>query len=310
MKKVGLVLSGGAAYGLAHVGVIKVLVQNNIPIDYISGTSMGSLIGGLYCAGMTTDEMEKVLERSTRNMIVDLDIFGLTEGGLLYGKKVVNFLRKLVGNVNIEDLKIPYCAIAGDIKAGKKYVFKNGDLIDAIRASISIPGIFKPVIKDGMHLVDGGVCDNLPVGEVRNLSAEKVIAVDVCTFYSHEPKLKSVIDVLINSSNMLVSQMVQAQKDKGDVYIKIDQPNVNAEQLNYQNSLNAIKNGEEAALKALPKIRRMLKIKAPRKSRKFSQLANDMLIAHKEIEQNKNETQQNSRENKFENDIEHHDENI
>lgn len=262
MQKIGLCLSGGAAYGLAHIGVIKVLVENNIPIDFVSGTSMGALIGGFFCAGLTVDEMEKILETSTRSMIVDIDLFGLSEG-LLHGRKVVNFLRKILQkDVNIEDLKIPFCAIAGDIKSGKKHVFKSGDLVDAIRASISIPGVFKPIRKDGMLLVDGGVCDNLPVEEVRLLGAEKVIAVDVCTFYTHEPKFKSVIDVIINSSNMLVSHMVQAQKDKGDVYIKINQPNVKADQLNYQNSLNAIKNGEEAANKALSEIKKMLNLEA------------------------------------------------
>ena len=303
MQKIGLTLSGGAAYGLAHIGVIKVLVENNIPIDYISGTSMGALIGGLYSAGISVAEMEKILETSTRSMIVDIDLFGLTEG-FLYGKKVVNFLRKIIKNdVKIEELKIPFCAVAGDIKSGKKYVFKSGDLIDAIRASISIPGIFKPVRKDNMLLVDGGVCDNLPVDEVRNLGAEKVIAVDVCSFYTHEPKFKSVIDVLINSSNMLVSHMVQAQKDKGDVYIKIDQPNVVAEQLNYQNSLNAIKNGELAALKALPKIRRLLGIKSPKVSKKFSQLKHDDCNQINNACQNHTHS---SRENNFENEIEHH----
>lgn len=261
MKKIGLALSGGAAYGLAHIGIIKELIKNDIPIDYISGTSMGALIGGLYCAGIDTDKMESILEKSTRRMIIDFNVFGLAESGLLHGKKVVEFLKNLVGEVNIENLNIPFSAVAGDIKTGKKYVFNSGLLVDAIRASISIPGVFKPVEIKNMCLVDGGVCDNLPVGEVRKLGAEFVIGVDVCTFYRKNPKQKSVIDILINSSNMLVSQMVAAQKDKGDVYIKIDQPNVIADQLNYKNSLNAIKNGEEAAKKIMPKIKRLLGIK-------------------------------------------------
>lgn len=268
MKKIGLALSGGAAYGLAHIGVIKQLIKNNIPIDYISGTSMGALIGGLFCAGIDVEKMESILEKSKRKMIIDFNVFGLVESGLLHGKKVVEFLKNLVGEINIEDLSIPFSAIAGDIKSSKKYVFNSGSLVEAIRASISIPGIFKPVEKDDMCLVDGGVCDNLPVDEARNLGAEIVIGVDVCTFYRQNPKQKSVVDILINSANMALCHMVSAQADKGDVYIKIDQPDVLADQLNYQNSFNAIKNGESAAKKAMPKIKELLGIKSQTRSKR------------------------------------------
>ena len=261
MKKVGLVLSGGAAYGLAHIGIIKVLRENNIPIDVITGTSMGALIGGLYAAGISTNKMEEILIKFTRRMIIDIDIFAISRGGLLHGKKVVKFLQSLVGDINIEDLETPFCAIASDIAAGEKCVLDKGSLVQAIRASISIPGVFKPVIIGKKCLVDGGACGNLPVEEARMLGAEKVIGIDVCSNYKKNFNLKSAVDVVVSSSNLLIKTLVEAQKDKGDVYINIDQPNVEQDKLYYENSKKAIKNGEKAAVKALPEIKKMLGIK-------------------------------------------------
>lgn len=261
MKKVGLVLSGGAAFGLAHIGVIKELEKNNIPIDFITGSSMGALIGGLYSAGISTKKMEEILIKFTRRMIVDLDIFAISKGGLLHGKKVTNLLKSLVGDINIEDCNIPFRATSSDLKAGQKYTFKKGNLVNAIRASISIPGIFKPVRFEKKVLVDGGACDNLPVDEARDMGAEKVIAIDVCTYYKKHIDLKSTIDVLVSASNLLVKNLVENQRDKGDIYIKINQPNVKQDQLYFENSQNAIKNGQRAAKANMEKIKNMLGIK-------------------------------------------------
>lgn len=260
MEKVGLVLSGGAAFGLAHIGVIKELEKNNIPIDYITGTSMGALIGGLYSAGITTQKMEELLKKFTRRMITDIDLFAISGGGLLHGRKVTNILKSLIADINIEDCKIPFRAIATDLYAGEKYVFKSGNLVTAIRASISIPGIFKPVKIGKKVLVDGGAADNLPVDDVREMGAEKVIAVDVCTYYKKKTNIKSAIDIVVNSGNLLVKFLVDRQTDKGDLYIKIDQPNVRQDQLYFENSQNAIKNGENAARANISNIKKLLGI--------------------------------------------------
>lgn len=260
MKKVGLVLSGGAAFGLAHIGVIKELEKNNIPIDYITGTSMGALIGGLYAAGISVEKMEDILVSFTRKKIIDIDLFAISGGGLLHGKKVSNFLKSLVGEIKIEDCKIPFRAVASDIASGKKYVFSKGSLIDAIRASIAVPGLFKPLRIDKKVLVDGGLCDNLPVGEARDMGAKKVIAVDVCSYYKNHIHLKSAIDVVVNSANLLIKNLVAAQKDKGDIYLKIDQPNVKQDHLYFENSRNAIKNGEKITKASMEEIKKMLKL--------------------------------------------------
>lgn len=259
-QKVGLVLSGGAAYGFAHIGVIKVLLKNNIPIDIIAGTSMGSLIGGVFCAGLPIEEMEKIIEKFSRKHIVDLNPFFLADSGLLYGKKVTRFLTKIIGDKKIEDCNKKFCAVATDLNSGKKCVIDSGSIVNAIRASISVPGIFKPVHINGMCLVDGGMCDNLPVEEARRMGADKVISVDVGSYYTKQNKLKSAIDVLISSICLLTANFTLNKEDKGDVYIKIEQPNVGIYTFSSEEAVRSIKYGEKYAEEALPKIKEMLKI--------------------------------------------------
>ena len=261
MEKIGVVLSGGASYGLAHIGVLKELEKNNIPIDVIAGTSMGALIGGLYACGVKINEMEEILKKFTRKNIVDINIFALHDSGLLHGKKVVNFLKKLIGDKKIEDLKIKFCAIASDLNSGNKIVINSGSVVDAIRASISIPGIFKPIRKDNICLTDGGTCDNLPVDDARNMGATKVLSVDVCSFYKKQEKMKSPFDILIASSNLMISNLVNCKKDKGDYCLQIKQKNVKIDKFDSENSFNAIKNGSREAKKYMEEIKKALNIK-------------------------------------------------
>lgn len=260
MKKVGLVLSGGAAYGFAHIGVIKTLLKHNIPIDIISGTSMGALVGGVFAAGMPIEEMEKILEKFSRKHIVDFNPFVLTDTGLLYGKKVSNLLTKLIGDKKIEDCDIKYCAIASDLYSGKKYVFKQGDLVTAIRASISIPVIFKPVKMDKMCLIDGGAHDNLPVKDARKMGADVVIAVDVCSAYKKPTGVKNAVEVALSAVNMMVANLVSEKEDKGEIYIKINQPEVTAEKFSADHAKKSIAYGEKYAKKFIPKIKELLGI--------------------------------------------------
>ena len=259
MKKVALVLSGGAALGFAHIGIIKVLQQNNIPIDIITGTSMGSLVGGAYAAGLSIEEMEKVIETFSRKHIVDFNPFVLADTGLLYGKKVTDLLKKLLGDKKIEDCKIKYSAIAADLYTGNKYVFKKGDLITAIRASISIPVVFKPVKYEQMCLIDGGACDNLPVDDARKMGADMVIAVDVCSEYQKPTKIKNPIDVIVSSANVLISNFIKKQTDKGDIYIKLKQPGVTMDKFTSEEAKKSVNYGVKYAKRFLPKIKELLK---------------------------------------------------
>ncbi len=261
MEKVGLVLSGGSAYGFAHIGVLKVLEENNIPIDIIAGTSMGAIVGGLYSAGMTTKEMEEVLKSFSRNRIVDFNLFGIFDEGFLYGKKVTKFFSNLIGDKNIEDCEKKFCCVASDLASGHKYVFEKGPIVQAIRASMSIPGIFRPVKIDKMCLVDGGISDNLPVEDARRLGATKVISVDVCSYYKKQNNLKSAVDVIISATNLLTSNYVKQVADKGDLYIKIDQPSVSFDKFSADDIEKSIAYGRRYAKEMLPEIKRMLNMK-------------------------------------------------
>jgi len=258
MKKVALVLSGGSAYGFAHIGVIEELEKNNIPIDIITGTSMGALIGGLYSAGISTNEMKKIISKFSNIKIIDLNPFGLTDAGLLYGNKVVKFLNKTVNSKRIEDCEKKFACVSTDLNSGEKYVFKNGDLATAIRASISIPGIFKPVKIDNYCLVDGGASDNLPIDEARNMGADIIIAVDVCSFYKRQNNLKTPVDILISAINIFVSNLVKSKTDKADIYIKIDQNDVDFNKFNEKNALKSISHGGTEAKKFIEKIKSKL----------------------------------------------------
>lgn len=178
MKKIGLALGGGSAKGCAHIGVIKALEENNIPIHIVSGTSIGSLIGGVYAAGHLQKLIDLAPTVNWQLILKHLDL-AYPRQGLMSGKRVKNFLNGLIEVENIEDLKIPYCAIAADIKTASEVQFKSGNIVDAIRASISLPAIFTPVPHGDQLLADGGLINPLPINVLRNMGADIVIAVDL-----------------------------------------------------------------------------------------------------------------------------------
>ncbi len=268
MEKLGLVLSGGAAYGLAHIGVLKQLEKNKVKVDVITGTSMGALIGGLYCAGVSVKKMEEILAEFKLRKVVDINFFPFHNSGFVKGKKIEKFIEKYVGNKNIEDCKVKFCCIATDLNTGKKVVIDKGSLAAAIRASISVPGLLNPVKKDDMLLIDGGSSDNMPVEDAKKLGAKKIISVDVSSYYKKQEKMRSVIDIVLSASNIFVANLLKAKKDLGDVYIRIDQPNVKMDKFFKENSFNSIKNGEEAAQKYMPQILELLKVDSTTKKHK------------------------------------------
>ena len=184
----GLVLSGGGARGLAHIGVLKVLERENIIFDYIAGTSMGAILGAAYASGKKIEEIEEVaLKISKRTELIKLLDLSPRRRGLLEGHKVREFLRKLFGDfTTFEQLRIPLSINAVDLKTGKEIVFEHGDLLPAIFASSAIPGIFSPVSIKNYFLVDGGVLNNLPVDRAREMGAEFIIAVNVHSEFTTE----------------------------------------------------------------------------------------------------------------------------
>src|SRR5690606_24063595 len=208
--RVGLVLSGGGARGAAHVGVLKVLDEMRVPVDAIAGTSMGAVVGGLYASGMSAVEIERLIQslnwqdafrdrppreelgfrrkQDDRNFLVRYALGVTEEGfrlppGLIQGQKLEQLLRNAtlpVATVNdFDELPIPFRAIATDLETGEAVLMQSGDLVSAMRASMSAPGVFAPVQRDGRLLVDGGLVENLPVQVARQMGVDVLIVVDV-----------------------------------------------------------------------------------------------------------------------------------
>ena len=179
-KKTALVLGSGAARGLAHIGVLKVLEKAGIKIDLIVGTSMGAMIGGAYAAGLSAQKIEQVAcETNWLKVAQVLFPKRLQINGLLDGHRMQDFMAALFGDRQIEELDIPFACVATDIWAGEEIVLNTGSLVRAIRASLSFPFLFTPVEINGRYLVDGGVVNPLPVSVAREMGAEFVIAVNV-----------------------------------------------------------------------------------------------------------------------------------
>ena len=176
--KIGLALGSGSARGWAHIGVVRALSEAGINIDYIAGTSIGSVVGAVYASGNIDTLEEVVLQLDWKQIAYFFDVV-LPKSGLIDGKKLSAFVRSHVNGVNIEELPIPLGAVSTDLATGDEVIIQNGDIIDAVRASISVPGIFTPVKKNGAFLVDGGLVNPVPVSVARQMGADFVIAVDL-----------------------------------------------------------------------------------------------------------------------------------
>lgn len=182
-KLVGLALGSGAAYGLAHIGVLRVLEQENIPVDVITGSSIGALLGALWAAGYKADDLENVT-KSLNKQSAFLKILGFQDmsvahRGFFKGNQVAKFLEGYLGNKTFHDLKIPVKIIAANLFTSEEVILESGRVVDAIRASISIPGIFRPYKYRGDYLIDGGIIDPLPVRVLSQMGVKKIIAVNV-----------------------------------------------------------------------------------------------------------------------------------
>jgi NTE family protein len=199
-KKVGLVLGCGGAKGLSHIGVIKFLEEMEIKIDFIAGASIGALIGGAYASGLSIKELEDIALETDLTSTAKLFSPGFGKSGLVTGSKVQEFLTSKLDNKKIENLQIPFTAVATDIITGQEIHFNKGDLVEAIRASISIPIIFQPVIWNNIVLVDGGLVNPVPIDVARRMGADHIIAVNVLSSKNmpdikHEKKRPNKIDL-------------------------------------------------------------------------------------------------------------------
>ncbi|MDB4582269.1 patatin-like phospholipase family protein [Draconibacterium sp.] len=177
-KKIALVLSGGGARGLAHIGVIEELEKRGYQINSIAGTSMGALVGGVYALGKMEAFKNWMISLDKRKVFSLVD-FTLSSNGLVKGDRVLNAMKEFIPDTNIEDLEIDYSATAADITNHKEIVYRSGSLYDAIRASIAIPTVLTPVIKGDAIIVDGGVINNIPIKNVKRTEGDLLVAVYV-----------------------------------------------------------------------------------------------------------------------------------
>lgn len=178
MKDVALVLSSGGAKGLAQIGAIEELEEQDYRITSIAGCSIGALIGGVYAVGKLK-EFRKWMKTVDRKKMLELTDFSLSLNHIVKGSRIIEAIMEFVPDMLIEDLPIPYCAVATDLKAGREVVFQKGNLLDAIRASISLPSFYEPVHRDGMILVDGGVTNPIPMNRVVRNEGDILIGIDV-----------------------------------------------------------------------------------------------------------------------------------
>lgn len=250
-KQVGLALSGGAARGLAHIGVLSTLVRNRVPIDCIAGCSAGAILGATYCAGMSIRQIHALAPYiNWRRLATPVK----SEVGFLSFEKLERWLVMLLGDLEFADLRLPFAVVAMDMVSGERVIIRDGRIARAIRASCSVPGIVTPVIIDGRLLGDGGVVDNLPVDVARDLGADFVIGVDVFEPYYNRArgplgKGLTAIETLVRNSGGGVGRadFLIAPRTAGKTYIRFS----------HHKELVAL--GEAAAESSLPYLNQHLR---------------------------------------------------
>lgn len=178
-KTLGLALGSGGARGVAHVGFLKALEEADIRPDFISGCSMGAVVGGCYASGMRAQELKDIVLQLKPRHIIDINPVPISRMSILRSKKMSDLLAEHLGDLDIKDLKIPFRCVATDLLSGGLHVFKSGRAALAVQASSTIPGVFRPVEIEGKLLVDGGCLCRVPVRQVKELGADVVVAVDV-----------------------------------------------------------------------------------------------------------------------------------
>jgi len=266
-KKVGLALSGGAARGLAHIGVLDVLKRENIPIDMIAGTSAGAVMGAVYASGQDTHKMiEQALDANWKKIPMIDPSFPKT--GFLKGRKIKALLSGFLGgDIRFTDLKIPFACVATDIDTGEEVVINSGSVADALRATISIPGIFTVVKREGRYLVDGGLTTPVPVDVVKRMGADFVIAVNVNPDVSDrmgkssQKRLKThkepnIFQIMMQSIYITTYSLARGSLLEADIVIEPDLPNVGA--TDFHKVAEMISQGQQAAQDAIPEIKRKL----------------------------------------------------
>ncbi len=279
--KIGLALSGGGARGLAHIGVLEVLERKGIPVDLLAGTSMGGVVAAAYAAGVTPEFMKQEALRMTNpRRLLSLADPTLPRRGLFEGQKVIDYLTGHLGECTFDSLRLPLSLIAVNLKSSEAVTLNEGRVTDAVRATIALPGLFKPVEReargggDAQLLVDGGLLDNLPADVVRQMGADVVIAVDVIggnsTFSAMVRALRerryvpgglaSTFEVMLQSLDVMMKEINQRRLVEAapEIIIRPNIPPDVSVLLGFTRADETIAIGEQATVEALPEIEKML----------------------------------------------------
>jgi NTE family protein len=264
--KIALVLGGGAARGFAHIGVIRELEQEKIPIDMIVGTSVGSLIGAIYAYDTNSFDLEWTAFTLQKDDLFDYGLLtAITGMGAAKGDKLEAFVKDKVPVQNIENLKIPFAAVATDLNRGTRVVLDRGSVAKAVRASSAIPGVFNPVDYQGKILVDGGVIDNIPVSVARERGADIVIAVDISENVTNF-NITNLVDVMLQAVNIMAAENAKHQRKEADVLISPAVGSVGM--LDFSQKKYCMQAGIEAAQKAIPVLKEKIEEWEKRKAGK------------------------------------------
>jgi len=246
--KIALVLGAGASKGFAHIGVLKVLETNKIPIHMIVGTSVGSVVGSFYAYGLSAFELQKLSSSIEQKDIVDLTI---PDNGFIKGEKLEEFVNKTLKNTPIEKLKIPFYAVATEIQSGREVVFGRGGTGQAVRASCSIPGVFRPVKIGDKVYVDGGVVSPVAVEVAKRLGADVVIAVDISASTERTPP-GNTIETLLQAVDIMYSKLAAIQLLQANIVIRPKVGQIGAADLSKRHE--AILEGEKATIEIMSRI--------------------------------------------------------
>lgn len=251
--KIALALGSGSARGLAHIGVLQVLEQENIPIHAISGCSMGAVIGAIYASGTDLHLLEKLI---TEIKAKDFFDYGVPRTGLVRGKRFTELIKMLTKDRDFGELDIPYNCVACDIRAGINKIFDMGKVYKAVRASMSIPGIFTPVTIDDILYVDGGVLDPVPVDAARVFEPDYVVAVDVGLQNEAEDINENTWEILMRTMDLLGFRAKKYETSTADVLVN---PNVrHTAKYSTDDALETIEIGRQATRDVMPQIKALL----------------------------------------------------
>jgi NTE family protein len=249
---IGLALGGGFARGIVHIGVLKVLEEENIPISCVAGTSVGALIGAAYCSGVSPAELEQV---AARVRFRDLARWTISRLGFATNLRMLTFLNKLLKVKTFEELRIPLAVTATDFASGEGVVFRSGPLADPVRASCAYPGVFLPVTVNGRLLVDGMLAHSLPSQPVRDMGAERIIAINLKGRWTNgEPR--HIFDVIGQCFSIAQKMNCEQSRQCADLIIEPDVTGYRYD--DFEHSAELVKIGEIATRAALPQIRQWL----------------------------------------------------